>query len=242
MLIRNFIRKSLASCLLLAVTSVSSMVALAADTQQEATASITVTGNVTVNDRPAISNSTIVSGSTITTGESTNSIATVDLGKLGRVELLSQSSLVLKFDNSGIYATVLVGKVRVMNMQGVTTTVTTKEGITVGDSAQANTFSVESECGRTMVNAEVGNATLRAEGQDRQVAAGSEVVAGSLSQTGCRPCLRPDPNKPFPTIGAGFLPVLLPIIIGTGVATVFLANRGEEVEVGPGGIVVSNLR
>lgn len=242
MLLRNIIRKTVASCLLLAVSGMTSMFALAADTQPEATASITVTGNVTVNDRPAISNSTIVSGSTITTGESTNSIATVDLGKLGRVELLSQSSLVLKFDGNGIYATILVGKVRVMNMQGVTTTVAAKEGIVVGDTAQANTFTVESECGRTMVNTEVGNATLRAEGQDRQVAAGNEAVAGNLSQTGCRPCLRPDPNKPFPAIGAGFLPILLPIVIGTGVAAVILGNRSADVEVGGGGIVVSNLR
>lgn len=242
MLNRNLIRKVLATCLLAAVSSVSSMIALAADSVQEATASITVTGNVTVNDRPAVSNSTIVSGSTITTGESTNSIATVDLGKLGRVELLSQSSLVLKFDNNGIYATILVGKVRVMNMQGVTTTVTTKEGIVVGDTRQSNTFAVESECGRTMVNTEAGSAVLRAEGQDRQVAAGSEVVAGSLSQTGCRPCLRPNPNAEFPTIGAGFLPILLPILIGTGVAAVLLGNKGSDVETGGGGIVISPSR
>jgi hypothetical protein len=241
MLNRNFIRKMFASVLLVAVSSVSSMIAMAADAQQEATASISVTGNVTVNDRPAISNSTLVSGSTITTGESANSIATVDLGKLGRVELLSQSSLVLKFDNNGIYATILVGKVRVMNMQGVTTTVTTKEGIVIGDTSQANTFSVESECGRTMVNSEVGTATLRAEGQDRQVAAGNEAVAGSLSQTGCRPCLRPNPNAPFPVAG-GFLPFLIPILIGTGIAAVFLANRGNDVEIGGGGIIVSTNR
>jgi hypothetical protein len=163
------------------------------------------------------------------------------MGKLGRVELLSQSSLVLKFDGNGIYGTLLVGKVRVMNMSGVTTTVATKEGIVIGDAQQANTFTVETECGRTSVNSAVGSAILRGEGQDRQVAAGAEVVAGNLQQSGCRPCLRPDLNATFPSIG--FLPVLLPILIGVGVGTALIVkNTDNNVETGGGGIVVSPRR
>ncbi|MEP6925651.1 MAG: hypothetical protein ABI954_14390 [Pyrinomonadaceae bacterium] len=236
---RNLLRKTLASCSLVAVWCVSSMVALAAvDGGQVSSASITVSGTVTINDRAAISNSTLVSGSTVTTGESADSVATVDMGKLGRVELLSQSSLVLKFDDNGIYGTLLVGKVRVMNMSGVTTTVATKEGIVIGDTRQANTFTVETECGRTAVNLAVGFATLRAEGQDRQVAAGTEAVAGNLQQAGCRPCLRPDLNSSFPSVG--FLPVLLPILIGVGVGTALIVkNKGNNVETGGGGIIVS---
>lgn len=242
MLNKNYIRKALASCLLVAVTSVSSLVAMAADSLQEATASISVKGNVMVNDRAAISNSTIISGSTITTGENTDSSATVDLGKLGRVELFSQSSLVLKFDANGIYATLLVGKVRVANMTGVATTVTTKEGMAIGDTRMANTFVVETECGRSAVNTEIGVATLRAEGQDKQVAAGTEAVAGSLSQAGCRPCTRPDPNATFPT--AKFFPFFLPILLGAGVGAVVLASKSgsNEVGVGSGGIIVSTNR
>ena len=239
---KNLIRKTFASSLLVAVWCVSSMVALASvGNDPDLSASITVSGSVTVNDRAAISNSTVVSGSTITTGESADSVATIDMGKLGRVELLSQSSVVLKFDGTGIYGTLLVGKVRVMNMSGVTTTVATKEGIVIGDAAQANTFTVETECGRTSVNSAVGSATLRAEGQDRQVAAGTDAVAGSLSQAGCRPCLRPDLNATFPSIG--FLPVLLPILLGVGVGTVLIVkNRNNNIETGGGGIVVSPSR
>ncbi len=239
---KNLIRKTFASGLLAAVWCVSSMVALASvGNGPDSSASITVSGSVMVNDRAAISNSTVVSGSTITTGESTDSVATIDMGKLGRVELLSQSSVVLKFDGNGIYGTLLVGKVRFMNMSGVTTTVATKEGIVMGDASQANTFTVETECGRTSVNSAVGSATLRAEGQDRQVAAGTDAVAGSLSQAGCRPCLRPDLNSTFPSVG--FLPVLLPILIGVGVGTVLIVkNRNNNVETGGGGIVVSPSR
>lgn len=242
MLNKNLLRKTLASGLLVALWCVSSMVTLAAvEAGPDSSASITVSGTVTVNDRAVISNSTLVSGSTITTGESGDSVATVDMGKLGRVELLSQSSVILKFDGNGIYGTLLVGKVRVMNMSGVTTTVTTKEGIVVGDARQANTFTVETECGRTSVNSAVGSATLRAEGQDRQVAAGTEVVAGSLQQAGCRPCVRPDLNATFPSVG--FLPVLLPILIGVGVGTALIVkNKSNNVETGGGGIIVSGNR
>lgn len=226
MLNKNTFRKALASCLLVAVWGVSSMVTLAnVGGDKNALASINVAGNVTVDGKATVSNGTIVSGSTIKTGETEDSVATVDLGKLGRIQLLSQSTLVLKFDDAGIYGTLLVGKVRVMNMDGVTTTVTTQEGMVVGDNAQANTFVVETECGRTAVNTEIGSAVLRAEGQDRQIAAGSEAVAGSLSQTGCRPCLRPFPGKPFPV--AKFLPFLIPVFIGAGVLGIVRGGSGN---------------
>lgn len=221
------------------------MVALAANSRQEAKASITLTGNVTVNDRAAVNNGTIVSGSTITTGETGDSIATVDLGKLGRVQLLSQSSMVLKFDNNGIYPTLTVGKVRIMNMAGVISTVSAQQGLVMGDTAQANTFTVETECGRMIVNTAVGKATMRADNQDKQVAAGTEAVAGGLQQTGCRPCTRPDPNAPFPT--SRFVPaaLLLPLLIGAGVTTAFIASSigtDDGVDIGTGGIVVSATR
>lgn len=246
MLKSNFIRKALASCLLAAVFSVSSAATLAQNSAATATAPITVTGKVSVDNRAAVSNGTVVSGNTITTGESGDSIATIDLGKLGRVQLLSQSSMVLKFDENGIYPTLLVGKVRVMNMAGVTTTVTTKEGMAMGDAAQANTFTVETECGRMIVNTAVGSTTMRANNQDKQVAAGTEAVAGSLQQTGCRPCFRPDPNAEVRTARFLPLPVLLPLLIGAGVATAIAANTvgndGNTVDIGNTGIIVSPTR
>lgn len=207
------------------------MFALATETQPATVAaSISVTGDVTVDGRAALSNGTVTSGSTITTGEKTDSIATINLSKLGRVELLSQSSLVLKFDNNGIYATLLVGKARIMNAAGVTTTVATKEGIVAGDTTQANTFIVETECGRTAVNTTTGSAVLRVEGQEaRQIAAGTETVAGNLQQTGCRPCVRPFPDAPFPSIGALGLPVVL---VGAAAAALAVLAGRNGIETG----------
>ncbi len=94
MLGKNLIRKSITLLTAVAVWSVFSMVAIAApadDTMGE----ITVTGQVTVNGQPAVSNSTITSGSTIVTGA--NSTAIINLGKNGRVELLSDTNFNFKF-------------------------------------------------------------------------------------------------------------------------------------------------
>ncbi|MBC7796151.1 MAG: hypothetical protein H7Z37_04670 [Pyrinomonadaceae bacterium] len=226
------------------------MVALAAP-QETTNGEIALTGKVTVDGRDATNNGTIASGSTITTGETPDSVATISLGKLGSVQVLSQSSIVLKFDQAGIYGTLLNGKVRVMNMVGVTTTISAKQGMVIGDATQANTFFVETECGKLNTNTVAGSTTLRAGGSDKTIAAGGAESNG-VAQTGCVPCIRPLPG------GAAELPVLtgagsvgglgagalLGILLGVGgaVATgIILGTRGDagnSVNTSGGGIVV----
>ena len=88
-----------------------SMVALAAPTGS--TAEISVTGPVSVNGQAAVSNSTIISGSTIVT--STDSTATISIGKTGRVELSGNSNLTLQYTDNSITGVLSSGKVRVTN-------------------------------------------------------------------------------------------------------------------------------
>ena len=141
MIKKSFIHKTLAACLMFAVWSVSSMVALAASAQSAG--ELTVSGSVTVDGRAAVSNSTVASGSTISTAE--NSSATINVGKAGRVELMPNTTLMVKFDDTGIYGTLNGGKVRVMSMSGYAANVSTREGMAFADSSQANTFAVEKE-------------------------------------------------------------------------------------------------
>ncbi len=239
---KNLFHKTLAACLMLAVWSVSSMVALAAG--QGISGELTATGNVTVNGRAAVSNSTVASNSTIATSDGAS--ATINLGKLGRVELSPNTNFVLKFDESGIYGTLNEGKIRVLSMSGVNANIATREGMAVADATQANTFAVEKECGHTHVDTTAGIVTLRADGQDKQVAAGTDALAGNLQQTGCRPCLRPIPggSAPAPILGLG-VGALAALLIGAGAAvaaTVFLGNQGGEVNTGGNVIVVSPTR
>lgn len=224
MITKTFIHKTLAACLALAVWSVTSMVALAATPQSSG--EITVTGTVTVDGRNAISGSTVASGSTINTAE--NSSAVVSLGKIGRVEIGPNTTFSLKFDNSGTYGTLNSGKVRVMSMSGFNANITTLEGLTIADANQSNTFVVEKECGHTHVDTVAGLVTLRAGGNDKQVAAGTDALAGSMQQTGCKPCVRPGSVTPTPTLGLG-LGALVGLLLagGAAVVTALVINKSD---------------
>lgn len=231
MLKRTFIHKTLAACLALAVWSVSSMVALAANAANnpQTNGEITVTGTVSVDGRNAVSGSTIVSGSTVVTGE--NSSAIVSLGKIGRLELGANTTLTVKFDNTGVYGTLNLGKVRVMSLNGYNANITTLDGMAIADANQANTFAVEKECGHTHVDTIAGLVTLRTGGTDKQVAAGTDALAGSLQQTGCKPCLRPGSVTPTPVLGLG-LGALVGLLLAAGAAigtAIVVGNNNTDV-------------
>ncbi|MGB7068058.1 MAG: hypothetical protein WBD22_01055 [Pyrinomonadaceae bacterium] len=234
MLGKNYFHRLITSLTAVAVWCVYSSVALAAP--KDVTAELTVTGQVTVNGQPAVSNSTIVSGSTIVTGP--NSSAIVSLGKNGRVEVLGDSSITVRFADSSIVGMLSQGKTRVSNSAGVATTVTTKHTTVIADAGQADSFSVEIECSHTHVDTTSGIVTMREGSSDRQVAAGTSATAGNMEQTGCKPCLRPDSAPPVATAGPWWL-----LLVAGGVAgAAILLGRNNETTVGGGTIIVSPVR
>jgi hypothetical protein len=243
MLNAKILRKTIATVTAIAVWSVYSMVAMAQ--VPRASGEIVVSGQVTVNGQSAVSNSTIVSGSAINT--SANSTAVINLGKVGKVELQPESSLTLKFSDTSISGVLESGKVRVMSFSGASAVISTKHGIAIGDTAQANTFVVDVECSHTHVDSVAGLVILRTGTDDKQVAAGTDAIAGSLSQTGCKPCPRPGTGTtaPVPTTGLGagaILGILLALggVVGTGV--VLGTSGGTTISSGGGTTVVSPTR
>lgn len=238
MLYKNLLKKSITLLTVVAVWCVYSMVVLAA--VKDPTGEITVTGDVSVNGQKVVSGSTIVSGSEIATGA--NSTATVNLGKIGRIVIESNSNLSLKFSETGIVGILNQGKVRVSNGIGIATTITTKDAVVIADTGQANNFAVEVECSHTHVDTFNGLVTMRTGNSDKQVAAGTDAIAGNLSQQGCQPCVRPGPG--VPTASVGTLPlVLLLLAAAGGVGTAIILGGNNETTVGPGGtVVVSPIR
>lgn len=230
---KNMIRKCVTLTTLAAVWCVYSMVAYAlpVDTPAE----ITVTGQVSVNGQAAVSNATVLSGSVITTGA--NSSAVVSLGKLGRVEISSDSSMTLNFGTNNIIAIVDSGKVRISSSVGVATTATTKNATFIADSSQSNNFTLEIECSHTHIDTTSGSVTMREGSSDRQVVAGTSATAGNLTQTGCKPCLRPGSTPPPAFTG---WPWLLLIAAGVGIGAVLLID--ENSDMGGGVVVVSPTR
>jgi hypothetical protein len=240
MLGKNRIRKSITLLTAVAVWCVYSTVIFAAS--KDITGEITVTGQVTVNGQPAVSNSTVLSGSTIeTTGASSSAV--VSLGKLGRVELSGDSKMTLRFSEGSITGVLDAGKVRVSNAAGVATTITTKDATAIADAGQANNFAVEVECSHTHVDTMTGLVTMRTGTSDKQVAAGTTAEAGNLSQTGCKPCMRPNSAPPVPVLGlgAGAIAAIL-IAAGVGVGVAIFFGGDNDVILDGGTQVVSPTR
>ena len=244
MLGNNSLRRTLSILTGTALLTLTSVVAFAAT--GDVKAQITVNGQVTVNGQPAVSNSTIVSGSTITTG--TSSTAVIGIGSNGRVELLPETSVTLKFGKNSIVAMLASGKIRVSNAAGVGTTVTTPRATAVADAGQVNSFTVDIGCGddvrcsQTKVQTRTGLVTLKTGTTSKQVAAGTDAVAGG-SQTGCKPCFRPDSAPPTPVagIGAGYVAAILVGAAGAVVAAIIYGKDNESAQDG-GVIVVSPLQ
>jgi hypothetical protein len=245
MLGKNLIHKSITFLTAIAVWSAFSMAAIAAP--NDVMSEITVTGQVSVNGQAVVSNSTLTSGNTIVTGA--NSSAVVNMGKNGRVEILSDSSLTLNFSDNSISGILTTGKVRVSNAAGIAATVTTKNSTVIADTSQANSFGVdvgcadEDRCTQTYVETTTGLVTLRNGTSDKQVAAGTDATYGNPSQTGCKPCLRPGTAAPVVTagLGVGALAALL-LAAGGAVITAVVLGDNNETEVGGGTVVVSPSR
>jgi hypothetical protein len=235
MISRTWSRKSIAFCLAVAVLSVYSMVVLASPGQMGQTGpsgELSATGQVKVNGQNAISGATVFSDSTIET-TAKGSSAVVSLGKLGRVEVLPDTTMKLSFNETSVSATLDSGRVRFSTPAGVTATVTTKDGTVVGNSTQANVFNVDTECGNTIVATQAGNVELRAGDKTTQIAAGSQDTAGQAAPGTRCTRLRTEGMK---GIGGGALAALL-LAAGGAIAAAILAGRSENNDLNFGGTV-----
>jgi hypothetical protein len=237
MISRTWSRKSMAFAVAIAVLSVYSMVALASPGQTKMSGELSVSGQVTVNGTSAISGATVFSDSTVQTAA--NSSAVVSLGKLGRVELLPNTTVKLSFTAGNISAGLDSGRLQVETLAGTAAIVTTKDGAAVADATQPASFTVDVECGDMRVNSQGGLVELRAAGKTVQVAAGSTETAGT-PQPGTR-CTRL--AKPaMAGISGGALAALLLAAGGAVAAAIIAATQDNDFNFGGTPIVISPSR
>lgn len=223
MITRSWSRKSIAITLTVAVLSVYSMVVLASPGQRPS-GELSVSGQVTLNGQSAISGATVFSDSTVTTGA--NSSAVVSLGKLGRVEIQPNSSVKIAFTDNSMNAMLDAGRVRVSNPAGVSATVTTKDGVVIADNSQADVFTVDIECGNTVVATQTGMAALRGSGVDSKVAAGSSASAGQTAPgSRCTPVTQP---TTYGSLSGGALAALLIAAGGAITAAVIAGGNNND--------------
>ena len=234
---RTWSRTPITLALALAILCTYSMVGLAQTGQTGPTGDLSVVGEVTVNGTSAISGATVFSDSTVTTAK--GSSAVVSLGKLGRVEVLPESSLKLSFTETGVTAMLSQGRVRLSTSSGVTASVTTKDGVAVADSNQPNVFMVDVECGNTVVSTQSGKVELRAGNSVKQIAAGGQDTAGSaIPGTRCTRFQQPEMHG----LGGGALAALLLAAGGAVAAAIIAATQDNDFDFGGNPIVISPSR
>jgi hypothetical protein len=234
---RTWSRTPITLALALAILCTYSMVGLAQTGQTGPTGDLSVVGEVSVNGTSAISGATVFSDSTVTTAQ--NSSAVVSLGKLGRVEVLPNSSLKLSFNDTGVTGMLSQGRVRLSTSSGVNATVTTKDGAAVADSNQPNVFMVDVECGNTVVSTQSGRVELRAGNSVKQIAAGSQDAAGQATPgTRCTRFQQPEMHG----LGGGALAALLLAAGGAVAAAIIAATQDNDFDFGGSTVVISPSR
>ena len=130
-----------------------------------------VNGTVTINGKRAITGTTVFSDSRISVACASGNTATINLGKLGKIELTPGAQMVVRFSDKLISGELYTGKALVNNASGVKVAVTTPEGLAAGDGKEASVLSVNtqkgSRCnplvgkgGNNSNNASSGGATL----------------------------------------------------------------------------------
>ena len=226
MISKSWSRKSIATAVAVAVLSVYSMVVLAAP-GAKASGELSVSGQVTVNGQKVISGGTVFSDSTISTAA--QSSASVNISKVGRVELAPNSNLRLSFAGSSITALLETGSAQVSTLAGTTVNLTTKDGTVVVDGSQPTTFTVSASRGRTHVATISGVAQFKTGGATKQIAAGESATAGTPNPAG-------DDDD---GLSGGALAVLLLAIGGAVAGVLYAAFHNNDLNFGGSVTVVS---
>jgi hypothetical protein len=220
-------RKFVAAFVAAAVLTVYSMLALA--TPGARSGALSVIGEVTVNGQKVISGGTIFSDSVIVTAK--DSSATVSLGKLGRIDLLPNSSLKLSFTDNSIVGLLDSGGARVSTAVGVSVNLATTNGAVVVDGSKATSFTVNTENGNTFVSTLAGIVELRSGTTVKQIAAGESGVAGT-------PQGKKDEDEGHGLHG-GALAALLLAAGGAVAAIIWASTHKQDLSFGGSVIVVS---
>jgi len=230
MISKTWSRKPIAALVAVAILSVYSMVVLASPAAKAPSGELSIAGQVTVNGETAVSGGTLFSESIITTAEKSN--ATVNLSKLGRVELLPTSNLKLSFTDKSIMGLLESGTARISTLAGTSVNFTTKDGVVVVDGSQATSFTVNIVKGVTSLTTTSGVAQLHVGSAVKQVAAGESATAGT-------PNPKNDPGDDDDKMSGGELAALLLLGAGAVAGILYAALHNNDLNFGGTVVVVS---
>jgi len=230
MISKTWSRKPIAALVAMAILSVYSMVVLASPAAKAPSAELSVVGQVTVNGEVAVSGGTVFSDSIITTAE--KSAATVNLSKLGRVQVSPNSNVKLSFTDKSISGLLDNGSINVSTVAGTTVNFTTKDGSVVVDGSQATSFTIYVVKGVTALSTHSGVAQLHVGSTVKQVAAGESMSAGT-------PIPDKDPGDDDDKMSGGELAALILLGAGATFGIIYAAMHNNDLNFGGTPIVIS---
>ncbi len=233
MISKTWSRKPIAALVAVAILSVYSMGVLASPAAKAPSGELSIVGQVAVNGENAISGGTVFSDSLITTAE--RSSATVNLSKLGRVELAATSNLKLSFNEKSIMGLLDDGTAHVSTLAGTSVNFTTKDGVVVVDGSQATSFTVHVVKGITSLTTHSGVAQLHVGGAVKQVAAGESATAGT-------PNPKNDPGDDDDKMSSGELAALILLGAGATAGILYAALHNNNLNFGGNAVVISPSR
>lgn len=145
---------------------------------------LSVIGSATINDKKAITGTTVFSNTRLGVACANGNRATVNLGKLGRIELTPGSQMILKFSDGLISGELVMGKVVVNAPVGVKVAISTQEGISASDGRDASVMAVATQRGVRcvpVVTAQAASTTALGSGALAAIllGAGGAAVAGA---------------------------------------------------------------
>ena len=233
MISKTWSRKPIAACVAVAILSVYSMVVLASPAAKAPSGELSVSGVVTVNGENALAGGTVFSDSLITTAEKSN--ATVNISKLGRVEMSAKSGLRLSFTENSITGLLENGSATLSTLAGVSVSITTKDGVVTVDGSQPTSFTVNVVKGNTSLTTNSGVAQLRVDGAVKQIAAGETATAGT-------PNPEDTPGEDDDDLSTGETFALVAVGAGAVAAIIYAAMHGNDLSFGGNPIVISPAR
>lgn len=233
MITKTWSRKPIAALVAIAILSVYSMVVLASPAAKAPSGELSIAGQVTVNGEKAVSGGTIFSDSLINTAE--KSTATVNLSKVGRVELAPSSNLKLSFTEKTIMGLLDNGTAHVLTLAGTSVNFTTKDGVVVVDGSQATSFTVNVVKGVTSLTTHSGVAQLHVGSVVNQVAAGETATAGT-------PNPKDDPGDDDDKMSGGETAALILLGAGAVAGILYAAMHDNDLNFGDDVIVISPSR
>ncbi|MCI0664410.1 MAG: hypothetical protein L0220_25405 [Acidobacteria bacterium] len=229
--------KFVAFAMILAVGSFYPLISVStlAQTAWKGAGDMSIKGSVTVNGTTAISGATVFNESKIKT--SRNSAATINLGKLGRVQLGPESEITLRFSEGLIGGKLTAGRTIVNANAGVAISVATAEGVATSDGNQASALTVDVACGNTRVAATRNSAKVTTSGAKvEHVAAGKEVAVGQAQAPRCTRLTTSSGME----LSKGGIAAL--VVAGVGGATAGIIAATQSDETTPTSIVVSGFQ